>query len=246
MQAPSLSELYGNFHHRVEECISKAPAIQQCQELAEQLYQAMKNASIDDIRTNTAGENNRIMARAMAMKQKLEELDPFIKPSLPEGWTSPLVGPDTAMRAPAVVQAPKPIKKNLNKDEEEEDASPEQCVSSICLLQAALFERTPFSNSELRKKIYQDFSILKRDFRSDSLNMLHGNTSSIGHLFDSIKDMDKRGKTENLIGILFEDWQVHQRVSPFILADQLKVQVRHQAAMHVPACTPLLCMMVAL
>jgi hypothetical protein len=114
-------------------------------------------------------------------------------------------------------------------NEDEPDATTEECLLSVCLMLAALYEQTPFSESELRRRVFDDFTQLKRHFRSDDLTVLHGRTGSIKELFDGIKDLDKHSGLQNLLGILFEDWQVNKRVDQFILADQITVQVRSRS-----------------
>lgn len=49
---------------------------------------------------------------------------------------------------------------------------------SVCLLMAALYEQTPFTNGELRRRIYRDFTTLKRHFRCACSRALNDYTSS--------------------------------------------------------------------
>lgn len=72
-------------------------------------------------------------------------------------------------------------------NEEVPDATPEECLLSVCMMLAALYEQTPFSETELRRRVFDDFTQLKRHFRSDDLTVMHGRTGSIKELFDSIK-----------------------------------------------------------
>lgn len=53
-------------------------------------------------------------------------------------------------------------------NEADPDAAPDQCLLSVCLLLAALFDQSPYGEgTEHRRAIFADFSILKRDFRDD-------------------------------------------------------------------------------
>lgn len=216
LQHRTLTSLYNEYSKRSEECWEKSAAIQKCKAQADRLFQAMATVKIEDVRINAAGEQSRILTRAVAMRTVLGELDPNF--ALSDGPASQSEGAAAGGRRP--LRLPR-----FFSNEAEPEATPEDCLLSVCLLMAAMYEQTPFVHGELRKRIFDDFTTLKKHFRQDPLLTLHGRTGSIGELFDSIKTIDKRGGLENLIGILFEDYEVHQRADPFILADQLDVQV---------------------
>ena len=179
----------------------------------------MAAANILDSKRNYVGEQHRIVTRAQALRGGLEAQDPTIR-HVP--WTSPLVDPhssdpaaEPAQAMPAAVHAAaKPAANAMERGE----VTPYSALQSACLLLAALFERTPFSDTDIRKRVFADYSILKKDFRHSQLQTLHGPTTSIGELFGAIKDLDRAGLADNLTGIIFDDWAVHQRTDAFLNA----------------------------
>ena len=107
------------------------------------------------------GEQHRIVTRAQALRGGLEAQDPTIR-HVP--WTSPLVDPhssdpaaEPAQAMPAAVHAAaKPAANAMERGE----VTPYSALQSACLLLAALFERTPFSDTDIRKRVFADYSIL--------------------------------------------------------------------------------------
>uniref|UniRef100_A0A7S3VMN3 JmjC domain-containing protein n=1 Tax=Dunaliella tertiolecta TaxID=3047 RepID=A0A7S3VMN3_DUNTE len=302
----SFQSLYTEYQDRVEACWEESAAIRACKAQADALYTAMVETPIQDARLSVAGEQARIMARALAMKDVLVQQDPtvadmlglvevpaeevqgpwnqghttthsttHVPPPASPAAAAPAAGAEgTAQAGAAAVQpscsgdgcrAPSPpaaantrsstgrlgstspskscspqqqeqqqqqqqrprqrvyIQRSSNEDDP--DANTEECLLSVCLLLAALYEQTPFGDTELRRRLFDDFTQLKRHFRNDDLPVLHGRTGSIKELFDSIKDLDKHSGLQNLLGIVFEDWKVNKRVDSFILAEQIIVQV---------------------
>lgn len=337
VQPRSFQSLFTEYQGRVDACWAESAAIQSCKAQADALYTAMVETPILDTRHNVAGEQARIMARALAMKDVLVQLDstvaemlgagqdkgsggaaapqakeeedapPHVPPSStdppahqqpgrtdqlipqveasPAPVVSPAVAPAVAPSKPCTTPgkstrnsrassppaaattrsssqhhingrggvhsertasaspdsksgSPQPTEGEeqgqqqhrvlipRSSNEDTPDATTEECLLSVCLMLAALYEQTPFAETELRRRVFDDFTQLKRHFRSDDLTVLHGRTGSIQELFDSIKDLDKHSGLQNLLGIVFEDWKVNDRVSRFIMADQITVQVR--------------------
>ncbi|KAF5836349.1 hypothetical protein DUNSADRAFT_6036 [Dunaliella salina] len=308
----SFQSLYTEYQGRVEACWEESAAIRACKAQAEALYTAMVETPIQDARLSVAGEQARIMARALAMRDVLVQQDPTVADMLGLVEVQPaddevqqesvgpcqghhtstlhssiaLVPPPASTSAegsapaaiPAVTSAPSYTRAGCrarspsaaantttrastgpgtrpdsssastpsrsgspqqqqqqrprhrvyiqrSSNEDDPDANTEECLLSVCLLLAALYEQTPFGESELRRRLFDDFTQLKRHFRNDDLPVLHGRTGSIKELFDSIKDLDKHSGLQNLLGIVFEDWKVNKRVDSFILAEQITVQV---------------------
>ncbi|KAJ9513215.1 hypothetical protein QJQ45_029516 [Haematococcus lacustris] len=213
----TLTSLYTEYQPRVEACRKESLGIEACTVMASELYDALASAPIVDRRLNTAGERSRILTRALAVRDILRLQDPTVAMVQDVQYAS-------ASPAEDGKQGAKAVRLQRSSNEAEAEASPDQCLMSVCLLLAALFEQTPFT-ADLKKRLYHDFTQLKRHFRKDELLVLHGNTSSVGELFASVKAIDKRSGLQNLIGVMFEDWKVHHRVDPFIMADQLDVEV---------------------
>ncbi|KAJ9524803.1 hypothetical protein QJQ45_024431, partial [Haematococcus lacustris] len=214
----TFTSLYTEYKPRVEACWEGSLGIEACTVMADELYEAMATAPITDKRINTAGEKSRILTRALAVRDLLKLQDPTVQAAHEVRYAN--AGPAEDNKT-----GNKAVRLQRSSNEAEADATPDQCLMSVCLMLAAVFEQTPFIEIELKRKLYQDFTQLKRHFRKDELLVMHGNTSSVGELFASIKDIDKRSGLQNVIGILFEDWKVHHRVDPFIMADQLDVEV---------------------
>lgn len=293
LQPRTFRSLFTEYQGRVDACWD-SQAILACKGLADALYRALADAPIKDTRRSVAGEQSRIMARALAMRELLQQQDPTLAapqapapplasapsatppaeaavpgtsapappPTAPSaspppqqppnapGQPPPAQGPasTSATASPPPGEAPSShhhnhsngqgqqgqqgeaqhpaVRLTRSSNEEEPDATAEQCMLSVCLTLAALFEQSPFTEGELRRRLYDDFTQLKRNFRDDELLVLHGRTGTIAELFSAIKDLDKRSGLQNLIGILFEDWVVHSRVDPLILADKIVVEVR--------------------
>lgn len=317
-QPRSFQSLFTEFQGRVDACWEQSAAIRECRDRADALYTAMQDCPNLDARLSVPGEQARIMARALAMKDVLvcqdatvadmmgekpkeevcrylheRKFPPQPKPRVP--YTCPAQGPCQPAPVPAVAHVsaqgevlPAPVRSpaaahtqpcvrassppicsthpaaaaatrsksgspllNAQQEQQQEqelqqqlhqqrvhiqrssnedapDATAGECLLSVCLLLAALYEQTPFGESELRRRLFDDFTHLKRHFRHDDLPVLHGRTGSIRELFDSIKDLDRTKGLQNLLGIVFEDWKVNKRVDSFILADQITVQVRDQ------------------
>ena len=133
-----------------------------------------------------SGEQHRIVARAQALRLALESRDPTIKHT---PWTPPLVpanGDPSSSRPvpPAKQQDPKPENPALL---ERGEVTPYNALQSACLLLSAIFEKTPFNDTDIRKRVFADFAILKKEFRHSQLRTLHGPTTSVGQLFGAIK-----------------------------------------------------------
>uniref|UniRef100_A0A7S0WZB7 JmjC domain-containing protein n=1 Tax=Chlamydomonas leiostraca TaxID=1034604 RepID=A0A7S0WZB7_9CHLO len=217
--------LYHENKQRVEDCWTKCAAMQTCRDLAEELHQALEKAPLEDLRPNAAGEKSRIFSRAQAMKRVLEKADPTLVSETATDATEEPGSTHDPSKLTSRQHTNKQMRIQRSSNEAEPDATPDQCVMSVCLLMAALYEQTPFTQGDVRKRIYSDFTLLKRHFRQDELVVLHGRSGPVRELFDSIKDLDKRGGLQNLIGIRFEDWKVYDRVSKFIMAEELEAQV---------------------
>lgn len=233
-QPRTLTSIYNEDKQRVEDCWTQSEAMQSCKDLAEELHQALEKAQLEDLRPNAAGEKSRIYSRALAMKRVLEKVDPGLAPETATYATDDPVTAHDPSKLTTRQHTNKQMRIQRSSNEAEPDATPDQCVMSVCLLMAALYEQTPFTQGDVRKRIYHDFTLLKRHFRQDELVTLHGRSGAVRDLFDSIKELDKRGGLQNLIGIRFEDWKVFDRVSKFIMAEELEAQVSmHCAQCHV-------------
>ncbi|GAX76701.1 hypothetical protein CEUSTIGMA_g4147.t1 [Chlamydomonas eustigma] len=213
----TFSSTFHTLQYRLDQCMSESAAYQLCRSQASQLYKSMAAAPILDSKRNYVGEQHRIVTRAQALRLALEDLDSSIQ-HIP--WSSPLVVADDGNcsldPSPAAVYAEV---KASGQGMERGEVTRYSALQSACLLLAALFERTPFSDTDIRKRVFSDFTILKRDFRHSHLRTLHGPTTSIDELFGSIKDLDKAGLADNLTGIVFDDWTVHKRVDAFLASD---------------------------
>ena len=64
-----------------------------------------------------------------------------------------------------------------------------------------------------------------------SLSLSHTHTHTLTHTH-AVCEPCRRGGLDNLIGVMFEDWKVHSRVDPFLLAEQLDIKVRFCGAAH--------------
>ena len=168
-------------------------AYQELSAEANQLWRAMDTAPITDTRRNFAGERHRVLTRAQALRTALEERDPSLH-HVP--WSAPLTQPHTkGCDPPCVQKTPEELPKASMDDEE---VSPQCALLSACLLQSALFEGTAHADPELRRRVFADFTMLKREFRHSVTRVLHGPTTSVGELFGSVKDLDKEGLCDNI------------------------------------------------
>lgn len=76
--------------------------------------------------------------------------------------------------------------------------TPYNALQSACLLLSALFEKTPFNDTDIRKRVFADFAVLKKEFRHSQLRTLHGPTTSVGELFGAIKVTNDPGNIHML------------------------------------------------
>ena len=182
--------------HRVSDCSCQSAALGEIQEIADRLHGVLKGAVVKNERRNYLGEQHRILTRGQALRQAMEIMDPELR-HVP--WASTLVStepPGAPHKAGATVQRERPHSKYTLEGRE---VTPSACLQSTCLLLSALYEKTPFSDTDIRKKVCADFSTLKRSFRSAPLHTLHGPTSSVQELFAAVKDLDQKGLTQNLL-----------------------------------------------
>ncbi len=221
VQVDNMTNIFNEYKHRVAECFDegRSQGVVECNKLVDQLHEAMQHAPIVDQRLSVAGEKHRILTRAFAMREVLLIQDPTL---------AHLFAQEGILQPEEVKEKPKcHITMSRSSNEATPDATPSQCVLSVCLLLAALYEQTPWGEgSDLRRQVYHDFTILKRDFRKDQLMCLKGRTGTTEELFNAVKEVDRTQGLDNILGVLFDDWKVYSnRVDPFILAD-IDVQVR--------------------